>query len=119
MKGYIVLMKSPQLHTENSGVPSDILAYLLRATCSSSHHHCVAVVLNLDNSGWQTDMIRLIDGIAGSVRQTAFNLEAVTLPALILYQSFDPDCPLVAFSVVTACCGLTVISISSDSCKSS
>ena len=94
MKGCSRLMNIPHSVTEKSWYfPS----MGVRAT---SHPHLVVAVPKRDNSGWQTAAMRLTDGIAGSVWQTACNFDTVNRPERILYHSLDFDCCLVASSTV-------------------
>ena len=56
-------------------------------------------------------MIRLIDGMAGSVQHTAFSLDAMIHPVLIQNQRRDLACPLVFSSTALAWNSITETSI--------
>ena len=51
-------------------------------------------LVNCLSSGWQIDMMRLADGIAGSVENTAFSFDAVIRPVLIRNQRRELAWPL-------------------------
>ena len=57
-------------------------------------------------------MMRLADGIAGSVEHTAFSFDAVIRPVLIRNQRRELAWPLVCSSTALAWDGLTTISVS-------
>ncbi len=57
-------------------------------------------------------MIRLSAGMAGSVGQTAFKLEAVILPHRSWNHRGEPDCNLVFNSAALHCSRVTITSVS-------
>ena len=99
---------SPQSDIENCEwrVLYNVL-YFARASLSCLQPHVVAADLNCDNSWWQIDMMRLVEGNAGSVEHTAFNLDAVILPLLIWCQRRELRWLLVFSSAIRAWADIT------------
>ena len=113
MKGYSVCINNPHAVKENASWWGDVTdLYFFLATLSCSHPYLVAAVLNLVSSGWQIDVMRLADGIAGSVEHAAFSFDAVIHPVLIWNQRRELAWPLVCSSAALAWDALTTISVS-------